>query len=140
MKSECKKTDCEKIEKDYNETYGHALNKAELLMRDIRRSAESLIRLEHILRDEIISLTEKQETKSAGESFGTRLKRLREEAGMNQGETAELIGISRVSLSHYERGQRLPDIEVLKSFCVLFGVTSDYLIGKSELRKRRNIE
>jgi transcriptional regulator with XRE-family HTH domain len=50
-------------------------------------------------------------------SFGPKLKLLRVLKGKNQSEIASLLGVSRASVSHWERGRRRPTafhIEKLK--------------------------
>ena len=73
-------------------------------------------------------------------TFATRLKTLREERGMNQNELANGLGVSRGSISFYENGSRLPDIDVIYRICGFFRVTSDYLIGLTDNREVQNME
>ncbi|MBQ5318446.1 MAG: helix-turn-helix transcriptional regulator [Oscillospiraceae bacterium] len=63
--------------------------------------------------------------------MGKRIKELRGER--SQTECAELLGISRGALSFYENGERKPDADVIYAMCQVFGVTSDYLLGLSNL-------
>ncbi|WP_168190105.1 helix-turn-helix domain-containing protein [Caloramator sp. E03] len=66
--------------------------------------------------------------------FKERLKQLREEKGLTQQGLAEELKIGRASISNYELGTRTPDIEILSKLADFFGVTTDYLIGKSDYR------
>lgn len=66
--------------------------------------------------------------------FNDVLKHLRNEAGISQQELANRIGISKSSINMYERGEREPGIETLKTFADFFGVGMDYLLGKSHFR------
>lgn len=66
------------------------------------------------------------------EHFSTRLNLLRETKNYSQAELAELLDTSRISISHYLRGNRVPDIDMLLKICNLFSVTSDYLLGLSD--------
>lgn len=66
--------------------------------------------------------------------FGSRLKALREERGINQGRFADAIGITRQSMSNYESGKHSPDMLVLKKMIAYFGCSSDYLLGLTEYR------
>ena len=68
-------------------------------------------------------------------SFATRLKALREREGLNQGQLAKELGISRGSISFYENGDRIPDIETFDMICDFFNVSYDYLLGKSDLEE-----
>lgn len=72
---------------------------------------------------------------SVKNSFATRLKALREEKGINQSQLAKDLGISRGSISFYENGDRIPDIEVFNNICTYFDVSYDYFLGKSKFKK-----
>ncbi|WP_438434452.1 helix-turn-helix domain-containing protein [Gorillibacterium sp. sgz500922] len=63
--------------------------------------------------------------------YGNRIARLRAERGLTQGELAEKVSISRASLSHYENDRREPDLDVLSKLADYFGVTLDYLMGRT---------
>lgn len=65
------------------------------------------------------------------ETFASRLKYLREKAGLNQEQFADKLNISRGSVSYYENEQRVPDIEILVKIADYFGVTTEYLLGRS---------
>lgn len=62
-------------------------------------------------------------------TFSTRIRKLREERGLNQGQFADFVGISRGAMSYYEQEARTPDIGVLLSICKKCGVSADYMIG-----------
>ena len=72
-------------------------------------------------------------------AFATRLKALREEKNLNQGQLAKALGMSRGSISFYENGERTPDIETLDKVSKFFDVSYNYLLGKSTM-KRSTIE
>lgn len=57
---------------------------------------------------------------------------LRKKNGWSQEELAELIGVSRQSISKYEGAQAIPDMDKLLRLSQVFGVTTDFLI-KDEL-------
>lgn len=63
--------------------------------------------------------------------FAERLKILRELSKKSQKEIADLIHSTEASIRNYEKESRTPDIETLNSLADCFGVTSDYLIGRS---------
>lgn len=66
------------------------------------------------------------------EIFANRLKELREKIGLNQKECAEKLNISRGSISFYENGERLPDIETIYNMSNFFNVSADYLVGLAD--------
>lgn len=61
--------------------------------------------------------------------FSKRLKDLRKQKELSQKEYASLLGISSVTLSHYENGKREPDLDRLVSICTCLEVSSDYMLG-----------
>lgn len=68
-------------------------------------------------------------------TFSERLKLLREENFLTQGELAKKLNISRQSVSNYENGTRFPnDVQLLIKISQLFSVSVDYLIGISNIR------
>lgn len=62
--------------------------------------------------------------------YDTRIAALRDKSGFTQEELADLLGISRASLSHYEKNRRKPDFQTLTRLADFFKVTIDYLIGR----------
>lgn len=64
--------------------------------------------------------------------FAGRLKELREESGLSQGDLAEELGVSRGSISNYENCTRIPDITFLCRASDFFRVGTSYLLGESE--------
>ena len=61
--------------------------------------------------------------------FADNLVDLRKYHAMSQEELAEKIGVSRQTLSKYETGESLPDIEKCKALADVFGITVDDLIS-----------
>ncbi|MCR5736032.1 MAG: helix-turn-helix domain-containing protein [Eubacterium sp.] len=59
------------------------------------------------------------------------LVELRKMKKMSQEELAERIGVSRQTLSKYETGESLPDIEKCKALAEAFGVSIDDLVNYS---------
>ena len=60
--------------------------------------------------------------------FADNLLEMRKLHNWSQEELAERIGVSRQTLSKYETGESLPDIEKCRMLADLFGVTVDDLI------------
>lgn len=63
-----------------------------------------------------------------------RLALLRKENDISQLEFATRVGLSQQTISRYESGEREPDYDTLKKFASYFGVTTDYLLGLSDVR------
>lgn len=65
-------------------------------------------------------------------NFARRLKELREDSGLSQGDLAEKLGVSRGSISNYENCTRIPDITFLVRASDFFRVGTSYLLGDSD--------
>lgn len=61
--------------------------------------------------------------------FHDNLMGLRKSANLSQEELADKIGVSRQTLSKYETGESLPDIEKCMAIADAFGVTMDDLVN-----------
>lgn len=66
--------------------------------------------------------------------FKKRLRELRLDRQMSQQELAESLGVSRGAIGMYEQGKREPDSTILQRIADFFGVTVDYLLGRSNYR------
>ncbi|MGN0405715.1 MAG: helix-turn-helix domain-containing protein [Bariatricus sp.] len=64
---------------------------------------------------------------------GELLRRLRKQRGLTITEAAESVGISRQSLSNYERGVREPSLKILITMSDLYQISLDELAGKKSL-------
>jgi transcriptional regulator with XRE-family HTH domain len=62
--------------------------------------------------------------------LGERLRKLRTNRSMDQVDVAILLGIGRYSISKYETGETSPTLENLSKLADIFGVTTDYLLGR----------
>ena len=62
--------------------------------------------------------------------LGYRLRELRKENKMSQETLGNLLGVSKVSISGYENGTRVPSLEILQSMLDVFCVSADYLLGR----------
>ena len=62
--------------------------------------------------------------------LGCRLRELRKENRLSQEKLGEILGVSKVSVSGYENGNRIPSLEILNKIIDFFGVSADYLLGK----------
>lgn len=66
--------------------------------------------------------------------FPGRLKEARERLGHTQVEMAKLLEVSRVSLTHYEAGERTPDMDFLKRLVEVTGISPYYFLGISDCK------
>lgn len=65
-------------------------------------------------------------------AFSERLRKLRESLNLSQNEFSKQLGVSRVSLTHYEAGDRTPDIDFLSRLHQYTGVSVYYLLGLTD--------
>ena len=64
-----------------------------------------------------------------------RLKTLRKEIKMSQSDIGEFLGIMQTVYSRYERGAGTIPIEHLLKLADLYNVSTDYMLGRTNLRK-----
>lgn len=62
--------------------------------------------------------------------LGYRLRELRKEKKMSQEDLGRLLGVTKVSVSGYENGTRVPSIDILLLILDVFGISADYLLGR----------
>ncbi len=65
-----------------------------------------------------------------------RLKELREQRRLNQEGLALKLNVSQSTISAYEIGERVPDLETLIAISNFFNVSLDYLAGLSDLKQQ----
>lgn len=63
-----------------------------------------------------------------------RLKELRIEKNLSQSKLAELFNISQQAVSHYEKGIRDIDSSLIKNLANFFDVSTDYLLGITDVK------
>lgn len=65
-------------------------------------------------------------------AFGELLAELRRDKKMTQAELGEILHVSTGTVSNYEKGVHLPDLEKLTALADFFSVTTDYLLGRCQ--------
>lgn len=71
-------------------------------------------------------------------TFGNRLKQLRNEKELTGDEFGKLFNVTKSAISNWETRGRFPDEDMLKRLSNYFGVTLDYLLGESDDRLIEN--
>lgn len=61
-----------------------------------------------------------------------RLKELREKRKLSQVRVAMDLNMNQTSVSRYETGEREADYDTLIAFADYFGVSVDYLLGRTD--------
>lgn len=67
------------------------------------------------------------------ELFSRRLKALSEERGMDQGQLANVSGVSKGSIARYEMGRNIPRADVLMALAHALDCSVDVLLGSVPL-------
>ena len=70
--------------------------------------------------------------------IGAQLKELRKKANLTQIEFAEKFNISKGTIAMWETDKRQPDHETLLKIADFFGVSTDYILGRTPIEK--NVE
>jgi transcriptional regulator with XRE-family HTH domain len=63
-------------------------------------------------------------------SFGARLARIREDAGLSQSALARAVGTSQSAISQIEAGDRNPSYEMIRQIASALRLTPAYLISE----------
>lgn len=71
------------------------------------------------------------------EIFISRLDQARKEKGLTQRELANRVGVTEVSMSRYVNGARVPKGPIVVNIAKALGVSVDYLVGTSSVKKRQ---
>lgn len=68
--------------------------------------------------------------------FGKIIKELRKQWGLTQLQFGEKIGLAESTISLYENSNRQPDFETLIKIANYFDVSTDFLLGRTNVRKQ----
>lgn len=68
-----------------------------------------------------------------------RIKELRQEMGLNQGELASALNTTQRNVSNWENGINEPDFNMLICLSKYFDVSVDYLLGIEEDHKGQEV-
>ena len=64
-----------------------------------------------------------------------RIAELRKRKKLTQVELCQRVNITQASLSGWERGRHEPDYDTLKMLAEFFGVSTDYLLGRTDVER-----
>lgn len=67
-------------------------------------------------------------------SFGSNLKKIRQNSDLTQEELAKRINTSRSNIANYENDKNMPSIDILEKLSEIFNCSIDYLLGKSDIK------
>ena len=67
-------------------------------------------------------------------ALNENIKKLRIAQGLNQVEFAKILCVTKQCVSNWENDNVVPSIDMLCKIADFFGVSTDYLLGRSERR------
>lgn len=70
---------------------------------------------------------------------GKIIRVLRLEKGITQNELSNYLGLTPKMVSFYELGERFPPYDIINKLADYFNVSTDYLLGRSEIKNSENL-
>ena len=86
-------------------------------------------------REEIVEAAEQMETNNYKVVIGRRINTLLAKHNKSQKELAEYIGVLPNVISYFCKGTRTPNTEQIIKIADFFDVTTDYLLGLTDIKK-----
>lgn len=71
-------------------------------------------------------------------TMGTRLKKLRLNAGYTGEEVGRMLQVSKSAISMWEKDLRSPSADLIERFADIYGVSTDYIITGKESSSTKN--
>jgi transcriptional regulator with XRE-family HTH domain len=72
-------------------------------------------------------------------NLNNKIKRLRQENNWSQERLGQKVGVNRLIIGKYERGQAIPSTETLQKLSEVFGVSIDYLLSDNNNKNLANV-
>lgn len=66
--------------------------------------------------------------------FGERMQQLRQLNNETQEQLAKFLGVSRQTVANYEIEKHEPDFDTLNKIAIHYNVSTDYLLGRTNIR------
>ena len=70
------------------------------------------------------------------DAIAQRIAQLRKEFHMSQSDLAERLKVHQTAISQWETGRTMPNYDIIAEMCLLFNVSTDYLLGRTDQRGR----
>ena len=64
-------------------------------------------------------------------NIGQIIRRLRRDKDITQKELGKAVGVAESTISLYESGRNIPDLNMMRKLAIFFNVSLDYLAGDS---------
>ena len=74
------------------------------------------------------------------ETIGKNIRKARRDLDMTQDTLAERLAVTESAVSQWESCKTVPDVMMIPALCAVLGVTSDWLLGVNEEKRREEIE
>ena len=71
--------------------------------------------------------------------IGERMSELRRDRGLKQKEIAKVLNVAVSTVSNYETDSHEPDLSNLCKLADLLGVSTDYLLGRTDIKESMNV-
>lgn len=68
--------------------------------------------------------------------FSSKIKILRQNAGLTQKQLSERLGVTSSVVSYYELSERVPSPEIIVKLANIFHVSTDYLLGVEKSQEK----
>jgi transcriptional regulator with XRE-family HTH domain len=72
---------------------------------------------------------------SLGDMMQNNLRKLRKEKGLSKIAVQMQTGIEQALISKYENGERVPPTETLMQLADFYGVSMDYIMGRTDRKE-----
>lgn len=74
------------------------------------------------------------------ETIGKNIRKARRDLDMTQDTLAERLAVTESAVSQWESCKTVPDVMMIPALCAVLGVTSDWLLGVNEEKRREEIK
>ena len=74
------------------------------------------------------------------QDLNIKLAMLRKERGYTQEQLSDFLNLTRSAISNYELGLNEPSLDTMVAIADLYGVSLDWLMGRTNLRYNFNLE
>lgn len=74
------------------------------------------------------------------QGLNIKLAMLRKEHGYTQEQLSDFLNLTRSAISNYELGLNEPSLDTMVAIADLYGVSLDWLMGRTNLRYNFNLE
>ena len=81
----------------------------------------------------MINSQRNQSDGSLEKQIGEKITLLRKRFGVKQRDLARYLNVTVSTISHYESGTNVPNVNILVQLAEYFGVSVDYILGNTEL-------